>query len=236
MNERAARDAFREAVVRYCNRANAAGLRLKGTTVRVTVVTAETLSRPAQEWMHGLATAHVKQMLRDAEDVVVAFPENPALPEPGYQFIFYPLALPAPRGAPRDTEPVVSSPPSGPVALLTLRYDADFEWPCRIGAATGWLAVGRWTGMSVAGPAAMRLPTYATWLPRGGLLLVRNHSGRFAFGRSSHRPRYQILIDGASLRPGSSVMARDEGSIEYAADGSSTLLTYRVDWEGRHGR
>lgn len=236
MNERAVRDGFRAAVVRYCNLANAAGLRTEGLTVSITVTTAEPLTVDTQKWIYDLARAHARQMLRDANEPVLSFPDTPGLPEPGFQFVFHPPALPVPRVTRRDPEAVAHPAPPGPVALLTLRYDADFVWPCRIGAAADWLAIGRWTGRPAAGSAAMQLPTYATWLPRGRLLLVRNHHGRFAFGRSAHHPQYEIRVDGVPLPAGGSVVAHVEGSIEYARDRSSTRLTYRVDWEGRHGR
>jgi hypothetical protein len=71
-------------------------------------------------------------------------------------------------------------------------------------------------------------------LPRGGLLLVRNQDGRLAFGRSGQRPQYEILVDRVPLA--GPVLAAATGSLEYRHrhDLSSTLLTYRVDWEVHH--
>lgn len=223
MNERVVRDAFGEAVVRYCNRVNAAGVRAGGT-LEVTVTTAVPLSTGTQEWIYHLTRAHARQMLRVPRDPVLSFPQVGGLPAPGYEFRFGQPAEPVPRREP------------GPVALLTLRYDPDFVWPCRIGAATDWLALGRWSDRDAAQASAMQLPTYATWLPRGPLLLVHNQHGRFTFGRSEDRPQYEIRIDGVALRPGGSAPAHPGGSIEYALDRSSTRLTYSVGWENCHVR
>ncbi len=230
MNERTVRDAFREAVVRHCNAANAGGTWTPETVLGVTVTTVEALSAATQEWIYELTRDHARQMLAATRDPVLAFPEDGTLPPPGHRFTFRAES----RGAPR--RPRGRPAPPGPVALLTLRYDPGFVWPCRIGAAEDWLALGRWTDDAAERAVAMRLPAYATWLPRGPLLLVHNRDRRFAFGRSGFRPQYEIRVDGVPLRAGGSVPAHERGSIEYARDGSSTRLTYRVGWEGRHDR
>lgn len=238
MDERAVRDAFRTAIVRYCSTATASGRRTEGLVVTITVTTVAPPSADTQEWIYNLARDHLTTVLR-AADPVLAFPDDPATAAPGFQFVFHPPALPVQTGpaVPRPPEQLPPPVPLGPVVMLTLRYDANFIWPCRIGAATDWLAIGRWTGRTPPpGGPVMYLPTYATWLPRGSLLLVRNHRGRFAFGRSPDRPQYEIRIDGVPVRSGGSVAARHAGSIEFANGPTSTVLSYRVDWEGRHGR
>jgi hypothetical protein len=226
MNERAVRTAFRAAVERYCNLANAAGLRTQGLRVSVTVATTEMLTAPTVAWINRVANDHVFQMLPGASVGSISFPVGADVAEPGYQFAFQPPAT-MPLRAPEPEPP----PPPEPVAVLTLCYGTDFEWECRIGAAPSWLAVGRWTDQLVH-PGVIQLPTYVTSLPRGGLLLVRNRSGHLCFGRSGQRPQYEIRVDGVAVRPGGSVSAHDEGRLEYHLDLSSTLLTYRVDWEG----
>jgi hypothetical protein len=230
MNERAVRAAFRTAVERYCNLANAAGLPTRGLRVGVTVTTARLLSAASVARINQIANDHVFQMLPGALVASIVFPVTAGLPEPGYRFDFSPpdsarLTVPEPAPAPEL--------PAEPVAILTLRYGPDFTWRCRIGAARGWLALGRWTERP-AGSGVIQLPTYATALPRGGLLLVRNRSGGFAFGRSPQRPQYELRVDGVTVPPGDAVpaLARAEGSLEYRHDVSSTLLAYRVDWEG----
>lgn len=234
MNERTVRDAFHTAIDRYCNRANVARSRSTALRVAVSVVSVETLTIETAHWIHELTGRYAKQMLGGAS-ATVTFDVVPELPEPGYQFLFHPAALPSQRAnvpPPERSAP----PPDKPIALLTLRYDADFVWPCRIGTADTWLALGRLTGRPPNGTSVMQLPAYATWLPRGRLLLVRNQNGRFAFGRSGNRPQYEIRVDNVALRPGVPVTADVEGRIEYRTDRSSTLLTYRVDWEGLHVR
>jgi hypothetical protein len=233
MNERTIRDAFRTAIVKYCSRATASGRRTEGLVITITVTTAEPLSVPSQKWIYDLARDHTTGGLRAAEPVL-SFPDVPELPDPGFQFVFHPPAVPRQPPAPAVETPPPPPEPSGPVALLTLRYDANFIWPCRIGAAEDWLAIGRWIGPALPAYPMMMLPTYATWLPRGSLLLLRNHRGRFVFGRSYDRPHYEIRIDGFPMWPTGSVAARDSGSIEFTntTDGSSTVLGYIVDWEG----
>jgi hypothetical protein len=238
MDERRVRDAFRTAIVQYCNTVVASRRATEGLLISVMVTTVDALSIGTQEWIYDLARSHVRGMLR-AEEPVVSFPAMAGLPEPGYQFVFHPPALPRPRTAQPEsasTLPLPTPPPSGLIVLLTLHYETNFVWPCRIGAAANWLAICRWTGRTPPAFAAMQLPTYANWLPRGRLLLVRNYRGQFTFGRAADRPHYEIRIDGVPVHPGRSVEARDVGSIEYAADGSSTVLSYRVDWEVRHDR
>jgi hypothetical protein len=233
MNERAVREAFRTAVERYCNLANASGLTTRGLRVAVEVTTEEMLTANTVKWINQAANDHVFQMLPGAIVGSITFPVVPGLPDPGHHFVFRPRALPEQPVTKPIRQHVTPPPPPEPVAVLTIRDSPDFDWRCRIGSTPGWLAVGRWTEPRL-NPSVIQLPTYATSLPRGGLLLVRNRSGRFTFGRSTQRPQYEIRVDGVSVHPGGSVEAHSEGLIEYVHDHSSTLLTYRVEWEGHH--
>jgi hypothetical protein len=120
---------------------------------------------------------------------------------------------------------------------LTLRYGADFRWVCHLAPAPGWVPLGRWTGQAIR-DASVRLPEYATFLPRGELLYLRHDGHRLEFARSPIRPDYLVTIDGAPLHAGGHlIQAGPAGSIGYT-DGtsSSTLLDYHLAWETGHGR
>lgn len=221
MHERVVRHAFREAVETYCNLLTASGRDSRGLRVRVSVTTVRTLSPDTVRWIHLAAQDHVRELLPGAAVQSIEFPVRPDLDEPGHRFGF------------RSEHPHVDDPTEehepGAIAVLTLRYDRTFVWPCRIGAAARWLAVGR-----LPGPGQLPLPAWAAWLPRGPLLLVRNHRGRLDFGRSGQRPRYRIRVDGVDLQPGGPVGAARAGEIEYLDQDLATVLRYRVDWEGNH--
>ncbi|GAA2854773.1 hypothetical protein GCM10010443_16280 [Actinoplanes cyaneus] len=221
MHERIVRHAFREAVETYCNLLTASGRDSRGLRVRVTVTTVRTLSPETVRWIHLAAQDHVRNLLPGAEVQSIEFPVRAGLEAPGHRFGF--------RSTDSRPDEVTQEHEPGAVAVLTLRYDRSFVWPCRIGAAAHWLAAGR-----LPGPGQLPLPSWAAWLPRGPLLLVRNHRGRLDFGRSGQRPRYRIRVDGADLRPGSPVGAAAAGEIQYHDQDQVTVLRYRVDWEGNH--
>ncbi|MFI1993647.1 hypothetical protein [Actinoplanes sp. NPDC020271] len=227
MSERAVRHAFREAVETYCNLLTASGRDSRGLRVRVTVTTVRTLSPETVRWIHLAAQDHVRNLLPGAEVQSIEFPVRPSLESPGHRFGFRSTG-PGPCAA-SGVDDVTEEHEAGAVAVLTLRYDRSFVWPCRIGAAAGWLAVGRQPG-----PGQLPLPSWAAWLPRGPLLLVRNHRGRLDFGRSGQRPRYRIRVDGVDLHPGGPVGAASAGEIHYHDQDQVTVLRYRVDWEGNH--
>ncbi|WP_436529279.1 hypothetical protein [Actinoplanes sp. HUAS TT8] len=222
MHERDVRHAFREAIETWCNLHNASGRDTRGLRVRIVVTTVRTLTPETVQWIHGTAQDHVRNLLPGADVQSIGFPVATGLPPPGHRFDVT-------SGTPsaEDTQPLAAEDFS--VAVLTLRYDRTFVWPCRIGAAAHWLAVGR-----LPGPGQLPLPAYAAWLPRGPLLLVRNHRGRLDFARSGQRPRYRIRVDGVDLHPGGPVGAGAAGEIEYHDRDAVTVLRYHVDWEGNH--
>ncbi|MEU8229267.1 hypothetical protein AB0C12_06625 [Actinoplanes sp. NPDC048967] len=234
--ERAVLDAFRRAVGRYCTIVNAGGLDPGSLRVSVSVLTRTPMSREFGGKVHRIVHQHINAQLPRARVVSVGFAVDPALPEPGHEFLIQPPALPAPK----QTLPLTSTdpPPMVPSATahLTLRYGADFRWVCHLASAPGWVPLGRWTGR--AGPdASVRLPEYATFLPRGELLYLRHDGHRVEFARSRIRPDYLVTIDGTPLHPdGRLIQAGPAGSIGYT-DGtaSSTLLDYHLAWEGGHG-
>ncbi|GIE90226.1 hypothetical protein [Actinoplanes regularis] len=224
MHERTVRNAFREAVESYCNQLSATGRDPRELRLSITVITTGTLSRETVEWIHRAAHDHVRNLLPGARVDSLEFPVKAGVGEPGHRFGFRHSATPAREDHGRE---------HGAAAVLTLCYDRDFVWPCRIGAAARWLALGRLPGQR-PGPEALPLPEYAAWLPRGPLLLVRNHQGRLDFARSTQRPRYGIRVDGVDLPLGRSLVAAAAGEIEYRDPDSVTVLRYRVDWEGQH--
>ncbi|MBM2622036.1 hypothetical protein JIG36_41690 [Actinoplanes sp. LDG1-06] len=235
MDERVVRDAFHEAVVRYCNLANTAGLRAAGLAPHITVTTVGPLSAWSQDWIYTDGLAHLRGMLSAELKPRFSFAEDPGLPPPGFEFTFLPPPVPRPA-PPRDDTPPRRPDAYEPIAVLTLRYDDKNVWPCRVGAASNWLAVGRWGSRAPVRGALMQLPEYAIWVPRGPLLQVRNHHGQFAFRRSSHRPQYEIRVDDTPLPLSGAIEARARGSLVYASGPATTRLTYSVDWEGHHGR
>jgi hypothetical protein len=254
--ERAVLDAFRRAVGRYCTIVNAGGLDPGSLRISVSVLTRAPMSREFGGKVHRIVHQHVDAQLPRARVVSVGFAVDPALPDPGHEFLIQPPALPAPKQTPpaqprpkqtppaqpgpKQTLPLTSTdpPPIVPSATahLTLRYGADFRWVCHLASAPGWVPLGRWTGR--AGPdASVRLPEYATFLPRGELLYLRHDGHRVEFARSRIRPDYLVTIDGTPLHPdGRLIQAGPAGSIGYT-DGtaSSTLLDYHLAWEGGHG-
>jgi hypothetical protein len=238
--ERAVLDAFRRAVGRYCTIVNAGGLDPGSLRISVSVLTRAPMSREFGGKVHRIVHQHVDAQLPRARVVSVGLAVDPALPEPGHQFLIQPPALPAPKQTLplplplTRTEPWPVVPPS--TAHLTLRYGADFRWVCHLASAPGWVPLGRWTGRA-GHDASVRLPEYATFLPRGELLYLRHDGHRVEFARSRIRPDYLVTIDGTPLHPdGRLIQAGPAGSIGYT-DGtaSSTLLDYHLAWEGGHG-
>ncbi|MEU8614661.1 hypothetical protein AB0C29_42415 [Actinoplanes sp. NPDC048791] len=232
--ERAVLDAFRRAVGRYCTIVNAGGLDPGSLRISVSVLTRTPMSREFGGKVHRIVHQHIDAQLPRARVVSVGFAVDPALPDPGHEFLIQPPARPAPK----QTMPLASTelPPVVATAHLTLRYGADFRWVCHLASAPAWVPLGRWTGR--AGPdASVRLPKYATFLPRGELLYLRHDGHRVEFARSRIRPDYLVTIDGTPLHPdGRLIQAGPAGSIGYT-DGtaSSTLLDYHLAWEGGHG-
>jgi len=239
--ERGVLDAFRRAVERYCTIVNAGGLDPGSLRISVSVLTLAPMSREFGGKVHRIINQHVDAQLPPARVVSVGFAVDPALPEPGHRFLIQPPALPAPkqtlpltRPDPQIHDPQIHLPPA--TAHLTLRYGADFRWVCHLASAPGWVPLGRWTGRAIR-DASVRLPEYATFLPRGELLYLRHDGRRVEFARSRIRPDYLVTIDGVPLRAGGHlIQAGAAGSIGYA-DGtaSSTLLDYHLAWEGGHG-
>jgi hypothetical protein len=234
--ERGVLDAFRRAVERYCTIVNAGGLDPGSLRISVSVVTSAATSAGFGGKVHRIVHQHVHAQLPRARVGSVEFTVDPALPHPGHRFLLRPPALPAPKQTLRLTgvdPPVVHRPAT---AHLTLRYGADFRWGCHLASAPGWVPLGRWTGQA-ARDASVRLPEYATFLPRGELLYLRHDGHRVEFARSRVRPDYLVTIDGTPLRAGGRlIQAGPAGSIGYTdATTSSTLLDYHLAWEGGHG-
>jgi len=233
--ERGVLDAFRRAVERYCTVVNAGGLDPGSLRISVSVHTRAPMSREFAGKVHRIVHQHVDAQLPRARVVSVGFAVDPALPDPGHRFRIEPPALPAPK----QTLPLTRAEPRvrlAATAHLTLRYGADFRWVCHLASAPGWVPLGRWTGQSPR-DASVRLPEYATFLPRGELLYLRHDGQRVEFARSRIRPDYLVTIDGAPLHAGGHlIQAGPAGSIGYT-DGStsSTLLDYHLAWEGGHG-
>lgn len=247
--ERGVLDAFRRAVERYCTIVNAGGLDPGSLRISVSVLTLAPMSREFGGKVHRIVNQHVDAQLPRARVVSVGFVVDCALPDPGYRFLIQPPALPAPKQTLPLTrpDPRVQPPrerpgelprerPAPVTAHLTLRYGADFRWVCHLASAPGWVPLGRWTGQVIR-DASVRLPEYATFLPRGELLYLRHDGRRVEFARSRVRPDYLVTIDGVPLYAGGHlIQAGPAGSIGYA-DGtaSSTLLDYHLAWEGGHG-
>jgi hypothetical protein len=186
--------------------------------------------------VHRIVHQHVHAQLPRARVGSIGFAVDPALPHPGHRLLLEPPPLPAPKQTRQlpATEPEVIIPP--PTAYLTLRYGADFRWVCHLASAPGWVPLGRWTGQA-SRDASVRLPEYATFLPRGDLLYLRHDGHRLEFARSRIRPDYLVTIDGAPLHAGGRhIQAAPAGSIGYT-DGtaSSTQLDYHLAWEGGRG-
>jgi hypothetical protein len=134
---------------------------------------------------------------------------------------------------PPQAPPAPAQPPV--TAQLTLRYGADFHWVCHLASAPGWVPLGRWIGRQH--DASVRLPEYATFLPRGELVYLRHDGHRVEFARSRVRPDYLVSVDGSPLQPGGHlIQAGPAGSIEYADGAASrTRLDYLLAWDGGHG-
>ena len=236
--ERDVLDAFRRAVEQYCRRLRTGSLAAGSPRISVSVVTSAPMSPGFGGRVHRIVHQHVHAQLPRARVDSVRFVVDPALAPPGHRFLLDPPALPAPKPTLRLTgiDPQPMTPATPPTAHLTLRYGADFRWVCHLASAPGWVPLGRWTGRAIR-DASVRLPEYATFLPRGELLYLRHDGHRLEFARSRIRPAYLVTIDGAPLHAGGHlIQAGPAGSIGYA-DGttSSTLLDYHLAWEGRHG-
>jgi hypothetical protein len=230
--ERGTLEAFRRTVERYCTSVNAGSLDPDSLRISVSVLTRAPTSRDFGAKVHRIVHRYVDAHLPHARVVSVGFAVDPVLPEPGHRFLIQPPALPAPK------QTLLFAPPPVPSATahLTLRYGADFRWACHLASAPGWVPLGRWTGGAIR-DASVRLPEYATFLPRGELLYLRHDGHRLEFARSRIRPDYLVTIDGTPLRPdGRLIQAGAAGAIGYT-DGTtaSTLLEYHLAWEGGHG-
>ncbi|GID94594.1 hypothetical protein ACFQFC_34935 [Amorphoplanes digitatis] len=244
--ERAVLGAFRAAVERYCTVVNAGDVDPGSLRISVTVATRTPMGRDFAGKVHRIVHPSTHRWLPLARVVSVVCTVDPSLPDdPGHRFLIQPPALPAPRQAPRQALPQtriesqeVPLPPAQPppeTVHLTLRYGADFHWVCHLASAPGWVPLGRWTGSRH--DASVRLPEYATFLPRGELVYLRHQGHRVEFARSRVRPTYLVRVDGTPLRAnGRPIQAGPAGSIEYA-DGaaSSTRLDYLLAWDGGRG-
>ncbi|MEU7908944.1 hypothetical protein [Actinoplanes sp. NPDC049118] len=240
--ERAVLGAFRAAVERYCTVVNAGDVDPGSLRISVTVATRAPMGPDFAGKVHRIVHPETHRRLPLARVVSVVCTVDPSLPEdPGHRFLIQPPALPAPKQALPQTRiesQEVRRPPAHPppeTAHLTLRYGADFHWVCHLASAPGWVPLGRWIGRQH--DASVRLPEYATFLPRGELVYLRHQGHRVEFARSRIRPDYLVRIDGTPLRPnGDLIQAGPAGSIEYA-DGaaSSTRLDYQLAWDGTHG-
>lgn len=245
--ERAVLGAFRAAVERYCTVVRAGDVDPGSLRISVTVATRAPMGRDFPGKVHRIVHPETHRRLPLARVVSVVCTVDPSLPEdPGHRFLIQPPALPAPKQALPQTRldsqvahlPPEQPAPAGPppaAAQLTLRYGADFHWVCHLASAPGWVPLGRWIGRQH--DASVRLPEYATFLPRGELVYLRHHGHRVEFARSRIRPDYLVRVDGSPLHPGGRlIQAGPAGSIEYA-DGaaSSTRLDYLLAWDGGHG-
>jgi hypothetical protein len=255
--ERAVLGAFRAAVERYCTVVNAGDVDPGSLRISVTVATRAPMGRDFPGKVHRIVHPETHRRLPLARVVSVVCTVDPSLAEPGHRFLIQPPALPAPRQAlpppqqalpptriesPEPHPPPTHPPPPRPpllhpppeTAQLTLRYGADFHWVCHLASAPGWVPLGRWIGRQHE--ASVRLPEYATFLPRGELVYLRHQGHRVEFARSRIRPDYLVRIDGSPLHPGGLIQAGPAGSIEYAGGAaSSTRLDYLLDWDGGHG-
>jgi hypothetical protein len=257
--ERDVLNGLRRAVERYCSNVRNGGLGAGSLRISVSVVTSAPMSGAFGGKVHRAVHQHVHAQLPRARVGSVGFAVDPTLPHPGHRFLLAPPALPAPKptlrltsparvpiNPPTSTKPRAADPqPINPsssgareviTAHLTLRYGADFRWVCHLAPAPGWVPLGRWTGQVIR-DASVRLPEYATFLPRGELLYLRHDGHRLEFARSRIRPDYLVTIDGSPLHAGGHlVQAGPAGSIGYT-DGTaaSTLLNYHLAWETGHG-
>ncbi|WP_306215697.1 hypothetical protein [Actinoplanes sp. RD1] len=127
------------------------------------------------------------------------------------------------------------APPPPQLARLTLRYGTGFDWRCHLGAQPGWVPLGRWNARGER-PTGFRLPAYATFVPRGQLVVLRRHGRTLEFARTAARPGYVVRLDGIPLRhDGGPATAGPAGHLEYV-DGSrsSTVIDYHIAWEQEH--
>ncbi|MET8153148.1 hypothetical protein ACIBSW_39955 [Actinoplanes sp. NPDC049668] len=240
--ERAVLGAFRSAVERYCAVVVTGDVDPRSLRISVTVATRTPMGRDFAGKVHRIVHPSTHRWLPLARVVSVVCTVDPGLPEdPGHRFLIQPPALPAPRQALPQTRiesqevPVAPAQPPPETVHLTLRYGADFHWVCHLASAPGWVPLGRWTGSRH--DASVRLPEYATFLPRGELVYLRHQGHQVEFARSRVRPAYLVRIDGTPLRAnGRPIAAGPAGSIEYA-DGaaSSTRLDYLLAWDGGRG-
>lgn len=174
----------------------------------------------------------VRAQLPRAE-VTVGVDLDPTLVFPCYRLRITPPAPGArPAGAPAQRLPGTMAEPGRGTALLRLEYGQAFSWCYRIGGTDGWIPVGRDIPPSLK-QAAIQLPNYATFIPRGGLLDLRHRGDLVEFRRSPARRREcRVLVNGVYLPPGDTQPAGETGSIEYTSTATnSTVLAYHVSWE-----
>jgi len=209
--------------------------------LRITVLTGPPVET-IRDRLRALAGQLIERELA-ARSTVVVFARDLTDRPPGYRILIQPPlpdavtdpggATAPPAGSDQITEVIdptdVTSRSAGRPVVLTIAYGDRLRWSYPLIAAPVWIPVGR--GLVAGGTrSSIRVPDFATAVPRGSLLLLRHLPEATTLRRAAQRPEYTVRVDGQPVPPGGTVTAGGSGTIHYAlAHGRSTALTYRFE-------
>jgi hypothetical protein len=192
--------------------------------VRVRVMIGTSLSDHARNVINQMARQFVTRDLPGAQLDGATFPIRESQGPAFYHVLIEAGEAPRPAAAPTRTKPVHGT---YPLLWLEIRYNGA-PWRFELEAGPDWLPVGR-DAVAAGDGTAIRLPSLANAVPRGGLIELRYAQGIVHWRRSAVPTRYHVTIDGTPLQPGQSVESRADGEIAYFdTAGRSTVLAYQL--------